>query len=98
MSEELLQKILLKLEAIESRLPPAQPHHSRRWFKPQAAADLLGLTIHQLNYARLADPSWREGKHYRQSNRPTARTPRYEYNVEAIEALKSTPAGRRKVR
>lgn len=94
-TQQQLTAIEARFGALEARMNP--PHPSRRWFRPQAAAALLGLTLHQLNYARLADPSWREGKHYRQANRPTAKTPRWEYNVEAIESLKSMPAGKRRV-
>ncbi len=96
MSDELLQEILSKLDAIEARLP-AKPHHSRRWFSPREAAQMLGLNLGQLGYRRRTDGSWREGEHYRQENSPDAGNPRYEYNVAAIEALKSTPAGKRRV-
>lgn len=87
---------LTKVEQLLGRTPPA-PHPMQKWFGGQEAAAALGMSEAWLKHQRLVG-HLTENVHYRQTSSPHATSPRYQYNIEAIEKLLNTPASRRKVR
>lgn len=68
-----------------------------QWVKASKLQELLGEGFSSSTIKRRRqDGTWKEGKHYRVITPLTASTPRFQYNVKAIEKELNKPESARR--